>query len=72
MRLIDDDRWSVRELVVQDFADVVVALLEVFDCIHGQILELRFEVEFQVLALEDLPFEVAIADFVFAEALLQL
>ena len=26
----------------------------------------------QVLAFEDLPFEVAIADFVFAEALLQL
>ena len=70
VRLIDDDRRPVRKVVVQDLADVIVALFEVLDCPHGQILEFRLKVKLYVLAFEDLPLEVAVADFVFPKSLL--
>ena len=72
VRLIDDDRRPVRKLVVQDLADVIVALFEVLDCLHGQILKFGLKVKLDVLAFEYLPLEVPVADLVFPEPLLQL
>ena len=72
MRLIDDDRRPVRKVVVQNLADVVVALFEVLDCLHGQILEFRLKVKLYVLAFEDLPLKVSIANLVFPKSLLEL
>ena len=72
VRLIDDDRRPVRKVVVQNLADVIVALFEVLDRLHGQILEFRLKVKLYVLAFEDFPLEVSVAYFVFPEPLLQL
>ena len=70
VRLIDDDRRPVRKVVVQNLADVIVPFFEVLDGPHGQILEFRLKVKLYVLAFEDLPLEVSIADFVFPKSLL--
>ena len=56
--------------MVQDLADVIVALFEVLDRLHGQILEFRLEVKLYVLTFEDLPLEVSVANLVFPESLL--
>ena len=55
----------MRKVVVQDLAYVIVALFEVLDCLHGQILEFRLKVKLYVLTFENLPLEISIADLVF-------